>query len=69
MTKEAHGGYKTVLLLDKHNELLDQLKRITAKSRNALLREAIEDLLYKYRIAEGNLKLEEARMEDEDETI
>ena len=50
--------YREVKLLEAHNEKLQELRNRTGKSRNVLIREALEGFFDKYRVADGNKKLQ-----------
>jgi len=64
MPSNTRSRYREVKLLESHNEKLLELRKRTGKSRNALIREALEALFERYRIAEGNAKLATEEMEE-----
>ena len=64
MQSGARSSYREVKLLESHNDRLQELRKRTGKSRNTLIREALQGFFEKFRIADGNRELESQIMEE-----
>ena len=64
MSGDNKSQYREVKLLAEHDSGLKKLGKRTGKSRNILIREALDDFFCKYRIADGNKQLSTQQKEE-----